>query len=491
MYQGGDYGDDDVSEFCDTVTGISEVDHIAAHYYDQQDTNVMTGNKSAAFLSKNKRSPASSILRKTGAMSPRHKNIKKHYSPTFIPEYIMDTWTDSVPNNRCSIVFLVESGADKHKELDVRISTDGLSLVITNKMSEVALNPTLGIKSNIIRKDRSFELDKVKASLLDNHGRVTGRKATIAHICNREVSRDPQINLTARLPLPFKCRKTFARKDDGDSIFFGKKFVKFPDQSVWCVCEMISHVTDEYKTMDDIDEEEVVINIVNDHFNHPTTTSPSTKRSHPTEQKNTSSSSNFSIGTIESGSRKGPITRSAARAMKRSASSTSKDEVDMGKETTPKKNNSSATTGRKYTYPNTTLDPKVVEESVYLSPSSSNGTTTFFSTSPDYENKKEEKKPAEEITCKVRTEQRILEKAIKMLTGNFDTQTFVSNDDDDETTFSHTSKAMKMMTTAASDNKSLGTLSEAEISTISKNLRKLGAAEKRIDEEIEDINENY
>ena len=78
------------------------------------------------------------------------------------------------------------------------------------------------------------------------------------------------------------------------------------------------------------------------------------------------------------------------------------------------------------------------------------------------------------------------------MTGNFETQTFISNDaDDDETTFSHTSKAMKMMTTAASDNKSLGTLSEAEISTISKNLRKLGAAEKRIDEEIEDINENY
>ena len=154
------------------------------------------------------------------------------------------------------IIFLVESGADKHKELDVRISTDGLSLIITKKMSEVALKPTLGIKSSIIRKDRSFELDKVKASLLENHSKVTRRKATIAHIYNCEVSRDPQINLTARLPLPSKCRKTFARKDDGG-------IVKFPDQSVWCICEMISHVTDEYKTMDDIDKDEVVVNIIN------------------------------------------------------------------------------------------------------------------------------------------------------------------------------------------------------------------------------------
>ena len=94
------------------------------------------------------------------------------------------------------------------------------------------------------------------------------------------------------------------------------------------------------------------------------------KRVHPTEQKNTSSSSNFLIRIIESGSRKGPITRSAARVMKRNASSMSKNEVEMGKETTPKKNNSSTTTVRKYSYPSTTLDSKVVEENVYLSQSS-------------------------------------------------------------------------------------------------------------------------
>ena len=90
VYQ-GDYGDNNVLEFCDTGTGISEVDHISAHFYYQQDTSVMTGNKSASFLSKNKRSPALLILKKAGAMSPRHKYIKKHCSPTFIPEYTMDT----------------------------------------------------------------------------------------------------------------------------------------------------------------------------------------------------------------------------------------------------------------------------------------------------------------------------------------------------------------------------------------------------------------
>ena len=41
-------------------------------------------------------------------------------------------------------------------------------------------------------------------------------------MCNRNSSRNPKVDLEARLPLPFKCRKTFVEKDDGDELFFGK-----------------------------------------------------------------------------------------------------------------------------------------------------------------------------------------------------------------------------------------------------------------------------
>ena len=90
-------------------------------------------------------------------------------------------------------------------------------------MSNIALSAYIGIKDLIIQKDKSFQSDQIKARLLDNHGRIIGIKSSVAVMCNRSASRNPQVDLEARLPLPLKCRKTFAKKDDGDELFFGKK----------------------------------------------------------------------------------------------------------------------------------------------------------------------------------------------------------------------------------------------------------------------------
>ena len=109
----------------------------------------MTGFKSNAFLAHHKNldgkfSPRS-ILKSSSGTDPNlfsrgGKPLKRLYSKIFIPEYILDIWTDAVPNDRCLISFLVDSGFEKHKELNVRISTDGCSLVITKKMSDIALS---------------------------------------------------------------------------------------------------------------------------------------------------------------------------------------------------------------------------------------------------------------------------------------------------------------------------------------------------------------
>ena len=91
-------------------------------------------------------------------------------------------------------------------------------------------------------------------------------------MCNRDSSRNPQVDLEARLLLPFKCQKAFVEKDDGDKLF-SEKIVKFDDQSIWCTCHLISNVNDGYKAMDDIPEEEV-ISIVEDYIKKPTSSIP-------------------------------------------------------------------------------------------------------------------------------------------------------------------------------------------------------------------------
>ena len=277
----------------------------------------MTGFKSNAFLANQRNldvkfSPRS-ILKSSGTdptnlFSRGGKPLKRLYSKVFIPEYILGVWTDCVPNDRCSISFLVESGTNKYKELNVRISTDGCSLVITKKMSDIALSAKKGIKDIIVRKDKSFSTDRTKASLLDNHGKITGRKTTVAQICKREVSRHPEVELEAWLPRPFKYRKTFSKKEDGDYLFFGKKFMRYDNQSVWCICEMISCVTDEYKAMDDIPEDEV-INLVETHFTSTKSTNQEDKQARTTRSSSRfyPTSGDISVGTIQTSSDPGIV----------------------------------------------------------------------------------------------------------------------------------------------------------------------------------------
>ena len=92
----------------------------------------------------------------------------------------------------------------------------------------------------------------------------------------------------------------------------------------------------------------------------------------------------------------------------------------------------------------------------------------------------------------MRTEQRKREKdgKKKLRSGKEYGSALVSNDDD-SSIFSHTSKAMKLMTiTDNKDTKSVGTLSMMDdegASTITSNLRKLNEAENKIDAEIDDL----
>ena len=96
----------------------------------------------------------------------------------------------------------------------------------------------------------------------------------------------------------------------------------------------------------------------------------------------------------------------------------------------------------------TSYDPpsgsKVIQDSVYLSPTNeSDVTPVLFLTPPETE-----KEIPLTVTCtKVKSERRQrgkYEKALKIMMGNQQNNPYVSFDE--ESTFSHTSKAMKLMT---------------------------------------------
>ena len=93
---------------------------------------------------------------------------------------------------------------------------------------------------------------------------------------------------------------------------------------------------------------------------------------------------------------------------------------------------------------------RVIQESVYLSPTNTgDGSDHFFSTPPENQNANSSDIPPTVTCTKVRVEQRIIEKCAgllqKLTNGDFP----LVSEDDEASTLSHTSKAMKMMSLSA------------------------------------------
>lgn len=158
---------------------------------------------------KNGEKPSSiSILKSSsGTGTSSHKKFTKYFSTSF-----MDVWKDTCPNNRCSIILLVKSDHSRHKELKIWVLTDGNFLVINKNMSNIALSVQKGFRDLIIWKDKTFQNDKIKARLLDIYGRIIGRKSSIAVMCIHGSSRNPQVDLEAWLPFPFRCQKLLQKR---------------------------------------------------------------------------------------------------------------------------------------------------------------------------------------------------------------------------------------------------------------------------------------
>jgi len=84
----------------------------------------------------------------------------------------------------------------------------------------------------------------VKEELLAIHPKTIARKKTIAKLRKQDPT-CKTIWLEQRIPLPFKCCHIFSTAND-DSIFNGKKFVYYHDESVWAHVELVKDTGDNY-----------------------------------------------------------------------------------------------------------------------------------------------------------------------------------------------------------------------------------------------------
>ena len=240
-----------VEEYSDEDDGDDLSGFVAEEHGFNDDISLMTGFKSVAFRESSGHHSASSRKQISSILKKKQVPV---YNSILAPEYILDTWKDQIPNNRCTIQFRLPSGRDAATETKVRVSTNGMFLVLTRQMSDIALNATKGVISTIRKRNPSINLkDKVQKELFNNHSRIIGRRSTVSNICHRDIS-SPNVPLESRIPLPFKCRSQVTTEKDGDSIFYGQSYFIFPDGSLWCTVELISDTTGEYRALDKLSD---------------------------------------------------------------------------------------------------------------------------------------------------------------------------------------------------------------------------------------------
>lgn len=154
--------------------------------------------------------------------------------------FVIDKWHDALPQGRISVLVQLASGNDVHKKIDVRVSTDQLSLVVNMPMSPFLARPEFAFNSYLIGEwPSTLGVESQQgAAILNSHPKIIARKLAVAKIREREASKK-DFFYEQRIPLPRKCYHKFA-DNAGDVFFYGKKFIKYPDGSVHLHVELVA-----------------------------------------------------------------------------------------------------------------------------------------------------------------------------------------------------------------------------------------------------------
>jgi hypothetical protein len=131
-----------------------------------------------------------------GNLRPPQKNKKQEsiYGTTAMGlHYIIDKWHDTRPQGRISAQVLLPSGNDVHKTVEVRVSTDQLSLVVSMPMSPYLARPDYALNSYLVEEwpntlGAGGEPQQGTVTL-DSHPKVIARKLSVAKIREREATK--------------------------------------------------------------------------------------------------------------------------------------------------------------------------------------------------------------------------------------------------------------------------------------------------------------
>ena len=214
--------------------------------------SAFTGFKSSGFKSK------AFVMNKGEVKVSKSQIINTNKSLNL--EYLLCSLCNLNLNKRVSIQFRVESGNNAHKTYLTRVSTSGLELVIDRLMTKDSLDSISSLLIEFVGKEERDVITALNKLIVENPLiRMHPKMLAVDHAVATVTSRDKkQVTKSCRIPLPIKCRHTYAVQEDGDKFFFGKKFIVHKDGSIWCHIELVGVQTDNFNVSYTPDDETII-----------------------------------------------------------------------------------------------------------------------------------------------------------------------------------------------------------------------------------------
>lgn len=205
---------------------------------------VTTAHQSTAFKDKK-------IMKEISAINGEHFELPKskeriHGNTKIGLPYLLDLWRDCCSHARISVQVQLLSGRDAYKKVFVRVSTDCKELVLTLPMSPYMSRSDLAFNTFLLAENNSIsdtEKHYLKI-LLKHHPKAASRMVAVSKVKGRSYT--DGFFYEQRIKLPRKVQHEFATQQSGDDLFTGKKFIEYPDGSVFLHVELVAEVKDNY-----------------------------------------------------------------------------------------------------------------------------------------------------------------------------------------------------------------------------------------------------
>jgi hypothetical protein len=220
----------DPDELCDDVSALGIDDDDDFTY----DMPTSAGFQSKAYLAK-----------KRGGEGKKKGGASIQGVTPFGLRYQLDYWRDSFGRARISTQFHLLSGVDAYKKTFLCLSTAQEHLVLISEVNQFLVNGGLVFKMFLLDEGSLSKNDKVYLRIiLKHHPKKASRLVAVSKTWGQNDTTGKFYQ--QRIKLPQKCLHEFAKAEDSDQFFHGKKFVQYPDGLVHLHVELLSMPKDGY-----------------------------------------------------------------------------------------------------------------------------------------------------------------------------------------------------------------------------------------------------